>query len=176
MADNGTNSREDDSASSNAAIEGEEDDSLSEEEFKAVTAEQVEKHLETLKLSDHQRAAAKDVALSLNSWLHPISKDEDQHDPAWLAGTRTRAAQAEAERLAAAAEAAEFFRACKEKRAYEHTLGGIVHREDVVAARCKPWNLAVSNSLQQTGLSAEVAEKAVRWYAPARISEDVDER
>jgi hypothetical protein len=138
-----------------------------------VTADQVEKHLGELNLCDRQRTAAKDVALSLNSWLQPLSKN-DGHDQTWL--WESRSAQVEAERLAAAAEATEYFRACKDKRLYEHTLGGLVNREDIVDARCKPWTISMSTTLQQTGLSAEQAEKAVRLYEPYRISEDVEER
>ena len=84
-----------------------------------------------------------------------------------------RSEAAEAERLAAAADAATFFQQQEDKRTKEFTIGGLAQNEIVRQARCRPWDQWAREDLKYAGIDPEAAERAVRTWEPQLFDDPI---
>lgn len=120
-----------------------------------------------------------DVSLALNSWMPPAAPPEEEEDkvrPTALENRAARREAAEAERLAAAAEARTFFEEQFVKRTNKVTMDGLALREAVRAARIRPWDQWTRRELTNAGIDAVAAERAVREWEPELFDDPIRSR
>lgn len=130
--------------------------------------------IDCMPLSDRQRLAAKDINLALNSWMphqSPNAASDQKDTETW----EVRIALAEAERLAAAADAIDFYKDFEEKGEKERTYEGLALKAQIRAARVEPWSEDIAAKLSFWG-NASLMEKAVREYEPPRLFSDPNQR
>jgi len=84
-----------------------------------------------------------------------------------------RSEAAEAERLAAAADAVTFFQQQADKRTKEFTIGGLAQNEMVRQARCRPWDQWAREDLKYAGIDPDAAERAVRTWEPQLFDDPI---
>ena len=147
--------------------------------------EQMERSLLTLELTPPQPVNAQvreradtrlvDVSLALNSWMPaaPPEEGEDTVRPTALENRAARREAAEAERLAAAAEARTFFEEQAVKRTNEVTMDGLALSEAVRNARIRPWDPWTRRELTNAGIDAVAAERAVREWEPELFDDPI---
>ena len=120
-----------------------------------------------------------DVSLALNCWMPPAAApaEADERDrPTAQEARAARRDAAEAERLAAAADAHAFFEEQALKRRAEHTMDGLALEKAVRDARCKPWDVWTRRNLTDAGIDATAAERAVREWEPQLFEDPIDSR
>ena len=117
-----------------------------------------------------------DVSLALNSWMPPaaaLQEGEDRPRPTDEEARAARREAAEAERLAAAADARSFFEEQAVKRTQEFTMDGLALHDAVRAARCRPWDVWTRRDLTNAGIDAVAAERAVRQWEPQLFDDPI---
>lgn len=130
--------------------------------------------IDCMPLSHRQRLAAKDINLALNSWMphqSPNAVSDQKDTETW----EVRTALVEAERLAAAADAIDFYKDFEEKREKERTYEGLALKAEIREARVAPWSEDIAAKLSFVG-NADSVEKAVREYEPPRLFSDPHQR
>ena len=119
-----------------------------------------------------------DVSLALNCWMPPAAQTRanDKVRTSVIESHAARREAAEAERLAAAADARTFFAEQAVKRTAEQTMDGLALHEAVRYARTRPWDVWTRRELTNQGIDADAAECAVREWEPQLFDDPIDSR